>query len=76
MYIVLEPVAIILLLIGSIVNFLGFTGFIRVSKMFDEGHGAAGAIGVVVALLFLGLSIYSGVIYVLILRRKKDLTPE
>ena len=74
MYIVLEPIAVILLFIGSIVNFLGFNGFVRVHKQFEEGHGTAAVLGLVVALMFLALSLYSAFIYVLILRRKKDLT--
>jgi hypothetical protein len=73
MFLILQPIAVILEIVGSIVNFLGFNGFIRVSEMFEAGRGGAGALGLIVSLLYLGMGIYSSFIYFRIVRQRAAL---
>lgn len=73
MFFILQPIVVILEIIASIVDFLGFNGFIRVSEMFGEGRGGAGALGLVVSLLFLGMGVFTSFIYIQIFRKRSAL---
>ena len=42
LYMIIQPIVIVMEIIFSIVNFLGLNGFIRVNQMFDEGNHGAG----------------------------------
>jgi hypothetical protein len=54
----------------SIVDFLGFNGFIRVNKNFVQGKGGAGTLGLLVSLIFLAMALFSGFIFVKIIRER------
>lgn len=68
MFLILQPIVVVLEIIGSIVDFLGFNGFMRVSEMYKEDRGGAGTLGLIVSLLFLAMGLYSAFIYIKILR--------
>jgi multisubunit Na+/H+ antiporter MnhG subunit len=73
MFLILQPIAIVLEIVGSIVDFLGFNGFMRVSEMYKAERAGAATLGLIVALLYLAMGLYSAFIYVKILRERKDL---
>lgn len=59
--------------IGAIVDFLGFNGFIRVSELFKEGRGGAGALALIVSLLLLAMAAYSAFIVFIVCRKRTSL---
>lgn len=63
----------VLEVIGSIVDFLGFNGFIRVSELFKEGRGGAGVLALIVSLLFLAMGVYSAFIVFIVWKRRAAL---
>ncbi len=74
LFIYLWPLVIIIMIVASIVDFLGFNGFIMVSKNFKNNASAPAVIGLVVSILYLVLSIWSGYLYYKIFREKSILT--
>lgn len=70
-YFILQPVVIILEIVISIVDFLGFNGFIRAADMFQQGRGGAGFLGLTVSIIFLAMAIYSAFILVKVFRGRK-----
>ena len=73
MYLILQPMAIVLEIIGSMVDFLGFNGFMRVSEMYKAERGGAATLGLIVSLLYLAMGLYSAFIYAKILRERGSL---
>lgn len=65
---------ILLEVVVSIVDFLGFNGFVRVGDNFSSGHGGAGVLGLLVSLCFLGMAGLSTLVMVRIVREKGSLT--
>lgn len=63
MFIYLQPLAIVLWLTFSIVNFLGFNGFIRVADLYSLGYSAAGTLSLIESLLFLGEALLGSFLY-------------
>ena len=55
--------------IWSIADFADANGFVMVKKHFDAGRGAAGVIGVITAIGYLGISILSAANAVLFYKR-------
>jgi hypothetical protein len=51
------------MIIASIVDFLGFNGFIRVSKYFNSGEPGPAIFGLVISILYLILAGWSGFLY-------------
>lgn len=74
LFIYLWPLVIIIMIVISIVDFLGFNGFIRVSYMFKNGNPAAGVFGLVVSIIYLILAVFSGYLYFRIFKEKSILT--
>lgn len=74
LFIYLWPLVIIIMIIISIVDFLGFNGYIRVSRMFSEGNPLPAVFGLVVSILYDVLAIWSGYLYYKIFREKSILT--
>jgi hypothetical protein len=70
MYIIIQPIVVVLEIVISIVDFLGFNGFVRVSSNFKAGRGAAGAIGLICSLTFLSMAGLSILVYIKIVRQK------
>jgi cytochrome c oxidase subunit IV len=68
MYIIIQPIIIVLEIVISIVDFLGFNGFVRVHKAFTNGQGGAGVLGLLCSIIFLSMGIFSSFIYVKIWR--------
>jgi multisubunit Na+/H+ antiporter MnhG subunit len=63
MYMYLQPIAIIFWITFSIVDFLGFNGFIRVSKLYSAGYAGAGTVSLFESLLFLSNAILGSYVY-------------
>lgn len=63
LFIYLWPLVIIVMIIASIVDFLGFNGFMRVSKYFNQNEPAPAVFGLVISILYLVLSLWSGYLY-------------
>lgn len=70
-YFILQPIVILLEIVISIVDFLGFNGFVRAAQMFQQGRGGAGFIGLIVSIIFLAMAIYSAFILVKIFKGRK-----
>ena len=70
MFLILQPIVVVLEIVVSIVDFLGFNGFMRVSEMYKAGRGVAGTLGLIVSLLFLGMGLFSAFIYITVLRNR------
>jgi ABC-type arginine transport system permease subunit len=62
------------MIVISIVDFLGFNGFIRVSKEFANEDKAGGAFGIVISIIYLCLAIGSSYLYFRIFRERSILT--
>ena len=76
MYIFLQPVAIALEILVSIISIFGFNGFVRAHSLFSEGNNMTGVLSVIVALIFLLLGVFSGFIYFRVLRERVELTSD
>lgn len=63
MFMYLMPIAIICWITFSIVNFLGFNGFIRVNLLYKADYSAAGTLSLIESLLFLGDAILCSFLY-------------
>jgi|JI61114C2RNA_FD_contig_21_2654471_length_574_multi_4_in_0_out_0_1 multisubunit Na+/H+ antiporter MnhG subunit len=63
LFIYLQPIAIILWLAFSIINFLGFNGFIRVADLYNKGYSAAGTLSLIESLIFLGEALLGSFVY-------------
>lgn len=63
-------------MIISIGGVFGFNGFVRAHWLFNEGHGFAGVISIIVSIVFMGTSLFSTFIFVRILREKEQLTSD
>ena len=63
LFIYLWPLVIIVMIIASIVDFLGFNGFMRVAKYFNANEPAPAVFGLVISILYLVLAIWSGFLY-------------
>ena len=74
MYIYLQPLAIVIEIVISIIDFLGFNGFIRVANMFKIGAAAAGIFGLVVSILWLLIAAWSAFLYFRICKQRSILT--
>lgn len=74
LFIYLWPLVIVIMIVVSIVDFLGFNGFIRVSKMFAAGSAGTAIFGLIISILYLVLSLWSGYLYYRIFREKSILT--
>lgn len=68
LYIFIQPLVIIIEIVISIVDFLGFNGFIRVSRMFNDGTPLPAIFGLVVSIVFLLMAAASGYVYFRICR--------
>lgn len=75
-FVIGQPILSVFFIIISIVNVFGFNGFIRVSQLFNEGHGFAGVIAVIISIVFLGVGLFSGFIYVRVMRGRGELTSD
>lgn len=62
------------MIVISIVDFLGFNGFIRVKNMFSDGNPAAGAFGLIISIIYLILVVWSAYLYYRIFRERSILT--
>ena len=58
----------------SIVDFLGFNGFIRVADMFNNNNAIAGILGLVVSIGFLLVAVWSSYLYFRIFKERSILT--
>lgn len=74
LYTIIQPIIVAVEITVSIVDFLGFNGFIRVAQLFNQGNGAAGAIALVVSILFLAIAVLSGYVFFRICKDKAVLT--
>lgn len=74
LYIYLQPLGVIIEVVIAIVDFLGFNGFILVSKLFKEGRGGVGAFSLIISMLWLAIAIWSGYIYFRIFKERSLLT--
>lgn len=70
-YFILQPIVVILEIVISIVDFLGFNGFIRAADMFQQGRGGAGFLGLTVSIIFLAMAVFSAFILVKVFRGRK-----
>jgi hypothetical protein len=52
---------VIVEIIISIVDFLGFNGFIRVSQQYKDGHGFQGTLGLIVSIIYILLAVLSSI---------------
>lgn len=59
----LQPLAVILWLTFSIVNFLGFNGFIRVASLYSGGYSGAGTLSLIESLLLMGNALLGSYLY-------------
>jgi hypothetical protein len=60
LYIYIQPLVIIFEIVISIVDFLGFNGFIRVSNLFSIGAGFTAVLSLIISLIFLLVAVLSG----------------
>jgi hypothetical protein len=75
LFIYLWPLIVIMMLVASIVGMEGFNGFTRVHHEFsDGGNKAVGAFGIIISLVYLGLSVLSSYLYYRIFRERSILT--
>lgn len=74
LYIYLQPIIIILEIVISIVDFLGFNGFIRVADKFQHNDAIAGIFGLVVSIVYLLVAALSSYVYVKVCRERSALT--
>jgi hypothetical protein len=68
LFIYLWPLVIVIMIVASIVDFLGFNGFIMVANNFKIHNSAAAVIGLVVSIIYLVLSLFSSYLYYRIFR--------
>lgn len=61
LYIYIQPLIIILEIVISIVDFLGFNGFIRVSDLFSAGSGFTAVLSLIVSLIYLLIAVLSSI---------------
>jgi hypothetical protein len=74
LFIYLWPLVVIIMIVISIVDFLGFNGFIRVSQMFKANNPLPAVFGLIVSIIYLVLAIFSGFLYFKIFKEKSILT--
>jgi len=58
----------------SIVDFLGFNGFIRVAYLFNNGQAVSGILALVVSIGFIAMALFSGFLYYKVFRERSLLT--
>lgn len=75
-YLILQPIMIVIQFIISITNAFGFNGFIRSSYLFTWGKVFAAILAITVSIIFMSCGIFSSFIYFKIVRRKEELTSD
>jgi hypothetical protein len=60
LYIYIQPLVIIFEIVISIVDFLGFNGFIKVANLFKIGAGFSAVLALIISLIFLLVAVLSG----------------
>ena len=75
-YLIAQPILIVLELIISITNAFGFNGFIRVHHLFHDSMHLAGVLAIVVSMIFLLTALFSGFIFVRIFREREQLVSD
>jgi hypothetical protein len=61
LYIYIQPLVIIFEIMISIVDFVGFNGFIKVSNLFSAGTGSKAVLALIISLIFLLVAVLSGI---------------
>jgi hypothetical protein len=61
LYIYIQPLVIIFEIMISIVDFVGFNGFIKVSNLFSAGIGSKAVLALIISLIFLLVAVLSGI---------------
>ena len=74
LYIYIQPLVIILEIVLSIVDFLGFNGFIRVADMFKNNNAVAGIFGLVISIVYVLMAFLSSYVYFRIFKERSILT--
>lgn len=74
LFIYLWPLVVVILIVISIVDFLGFNGFIRVHNNFTYGHAGTAVFGLIISLIYMSLGLISSWLYYKIFRERSILT--
>lgn len=73
-YIYLEPILFGLWVTFAIANFLGFNGFIQVSRLYKSGHGVTGTLSLIESIIFSICALISAYCYLVICKVRNELT--
>ena len=65
---------IIIEIVISIVDFLGFNGFIKVSNLFNNNQAVAGIIALITSIVYLLVAVWSSYLYFRIFKQRSILT--
>ena len=74
LYFWIQPIIIVLEITISIVDFLGFNGFIMVADLFNNGQAIAGILSLVVSIGFVIMALFSAYLYYRCWKEKSLLT--
>lgn len=74
LFLYMWPLIVLVLITISIIDFLGFNGFIRVNRNFSNHQVGNAVFGLIISIIFLAMALGSSVLYFQIFRRRSILT--
>lgn len=74
LFLYMWPLIVLVLLTISIIDFLGFNGFIRVHRNFSAHYVGNAVFGLIISIIFLAMALGSSVLYFQIFRQRSILT--